>query len=529
MCNATPEMHRATLVELLLAIDPPIIDRALGSQAIAIAVFDLDGGLQYANPGMQALMGPYDPADRPAERLLNPDFTDLSQRPGQGAHPIFSGIMTLGQGHRRTGSIRASVFRLEARLVIVGEHDVAELDRLNQMLAEANRENNNLQRQLIKDKKRLNITLEQLRASEAKYRRLFESAVLGIIQSTPDGRIININPALAAMFGYQSPEEMLTAVKDVAADLYVDPQSRPKIIQSLLTDLAPVQIENRYRRRDGSEFVGQMHKWAVHDDDGRLLYLEGFIEDIDARKKMEHRLIQARKMEAVAALAGGVAHEFNNALAGLLGNLELMELDSAARQGHRDHFEAMKRSCFRMSGLAEKLLAYARGGKYRTRKATLPQALLEAEAEIREAVREGVDLEKHITGHYPVALDTTQFRFVVKSLMINAAEAVDSDGQIILRTKDENISGAAAADYHESFPAGRYASIEIVDTGHGMDAVTLQRVFDPFFSTRFPGRGLGMAAVYGIVKNHDGWIFIDSQPHEGTTVKIFFPAAADSE
>ncbi len=528
MCNRTPELDRSTLMELLLAIDPPISELALSSHAIAIAVFDFDGRLQYANPGMRALMGRFAPTDRPVERLLNPDFADLCQRPGHGAHPIFNGIMTLGQGHRRTGSIRASVFRLEACLVIVGEHDVAEMDRLNQMLAEANRENNNMQRQLIKDKKRLNTTLAQLRASEAKYRRLFESAVLGIIQSTPDGRIISITPAFAAMFGYQSPEDMLTVVKDVAADLYADPQSRPKIIEALMADFEPVQVENHYRRRDGSVFVGQMHKWAVHDDDGRLLYLEGFIEDIDARKKMEGQLIQARKMEAVAALAGGVAHEFNNALAGLLGNLELMELDSAIRQGRQDHFEAMKRSCFRMSGLAEKLLAYARGGKYRTRKATLPQALCEAEADIREAVREDVDLEKHIAGEYPVALDTTQFRFVVKSLVINAVEAVDSDGRIVLQTRDENISGAAAADYHESFPAGRYASIEIVDNGHGMDAETLQRVFDPFFSTRFPGRGLGMAAVYGIVKNHDGWIFIDSQPHQGTTVKIFLPAAADS-
>ncbi|MDJ0721438.1 MAG: PAS domain S-box protein [Desulfobacterales bacterium] len=519
-----PNKTDPATVDELLATDLPIMDLALSSQAMAVAVFALDGDLRYANPGMQMLMGLDAPEDRPAERLINPDFNHLCQLTGGGDQPIFSGIITLGDTARRTGSVRARVFRRAESLVIFGEHDVAEMDRLNRMLAEANRENNNLQRQLIKDKKRLNRTLEQLRASEAKYRRLFESAVLGIIQSTPEGRIININPAFATMFGYASTSEMLAAVKDAAADLYADPQKRPAIIQTLLSDKVPVHSENIFRRRDGSKFTGNMHKWAVRDEKGRLLYLEGFVEDIDARKKMERRLIQARKMEAVAALAGGVAHEFNNALAGLLGYLELMEMESEADPNSRDHLAAMKRTCFHMSGLAKKLLAYARGGKYRTQEATLPLALKNNEADLREVFRDGIEVEKHLEGHYPVALDTTQFGFVIKSLLINATEAIEAEGRIVLRTRDENISSAAAAAYHESFPDGRYASVAISDNGHGMDTETLQRIFDPFFSTRFPGRGLGMAAVYGIVKNHGGWIFVDSEINRGTRVKIFFPA-----
>ncbi len=508
----------------LLANDLPITDLALSSQAIAVAVFALDGDLRYANPGMQMLLGLDASPNRPAERLINPDFDHLCQLAGGGDQPIFSGIITMGDTARRTGSIRARVFRRADCLVVFGEHDVAELNQLNRMLAEANRENNNLQRQLIKDKKRLNRTLEQLRASEAKYRRLFESAVLGIIQSTPEGRIININPAFATMFGYASPDEMLSAVKDAAADLYAEPHKRPAIIQTLLSEKAPVNSENIYRRRDGSKFTGNMHKWAVRDEKGRILYLEGFVEDIDARKKVEHRLIQARKMEAVAALAGGVAHEFNNALAGLLGYLELMGMERDAGPNSRDHLEAMKRTCDRMSGLAKKMLAYARGGKYRTQEATLPLALKNADTDLREAIGDGAEVEMRLAGCYPVALDTTQFGFVIKSLLTNAAEAIDAQGRIVLRTRDEKISSTAAAAYHESFPEGRYASVEITDNGHGMDAETLQRIFDPFFSTRFPGRGLGMAAVYGIVKNHDGWIFVDSERNRGTCVKIFFPA-----
>jgi PAS domain S-box-containing protein len=515
---------KPAIVDELLATDLPIMDLTLSSQAIAVAVFTLDGDLRYANPGMQRLLGPGAPGNRPAERLINPDFNHLCQLTGDGDQPIFSGILTMGDTARRTGSVRARVFRRAGCLVIFGEHDVAELDRLNQMLAEANRENSNLQRQLIKDKKRLNRTLAQLRASEAKYRRLFESAVLGIIQSTPEGRIININPAFATMFGYASPDEMLCAVKDAAADLYADPQQRPAIIQTLLSDEVPVHSENIYRRRDGSVFTGNMHKWAVRDEQGRILYLEGFVEDIDARKKMERRLIQARKMEAVAALAGGVAHEFNNALAGLFGYLELMGMERDAGPNSRDHLEAMKRTCDRMSGLAKKMLAYARGGKYRTQETTLTLALKSADADIREVLRDGIDVEKHLEGHYPVALDTTQFGFVIKSLLINATEAIEAEGRIVVRTRDENISSTAAAAYHESFPGGCYASVEITDDGHGMDAETLQRVFDPFFSTRFPGRGLGMSAVYGIVKNHGGWIFVESVRNRGTRVKIFFPA-----
>jgi signal transduction histidine kinase len=189
----------------------------------------------------------------------------------------------------------------------------------------------------------------------------------------------------------------------------------------------------------------------------------------------------------------------------------------------------MKQSCFRMSHLAEKLLAYARGGKYRTQQTTLAQALQTVVTDIREVVDDSIQTEMRIQGRLPVELDSTQFQFVIKSLLINASEAIATDGRIVLRTWDETISDAAAANLHESFAAGQYACIEVADDGHGMDAETLNRVFDPFFSTRFTGRGLGMAAVYGIVKNHAGWIFIDSQPAKGTTVRIYFPAVENSD
>jgi PAS domain S-box-containing protein len=528
MHDATPETRNPAIDRLLHTADLKVFDLTLASQAIAIAVFKLNGDLSYANPGMEWLLDLDSHTSPPAERLINPDFAYLCQLAQRGANPVFTGIMTLGHPTRRTGSIKARVVLADERLLIFGEHDVAELGRLNRKLAEANRDNNNLQRQLIKDKKRLKMTLDQLHASEAKYRRLFESAVLGIMQSTPDGRIINLNAAFAAMFGYASADEMLAAVKDVATDLYAEPQKRPEIIKTLLSGDLPVNIENRYRRKDGSIFVGNMHKWAVHDEDGKFLYLEGFVEDIDQRKKMERRLIQARKMEAVAALAGGVAHEFNNALTGLMGNLELLGMENDIAPTSRDHYEAIKRTCFRMSGLAEKLLAYARGGKYRTKELTLSQALDQAEESMRDVLADGVDLEMRIGGQYQVALDPVQFHFIVRSLLINAVEAVDGQGQIRIGTRDEDLSDADAVAWHESFPAGCYASLEIVDNGHGMDAETRQRVFDPFFSTRFPGRGLSMAAVYGIVKNHGGWIFVSSQLQIGTTVKIFFPAVANT-
>ena len=233
-------------------------------------------------------------------------------------------------------------------------------------------------------------------------------------------------------------------------------------------------------------------------------------------------------MEAVAALAGGVAHEFNNALAGLMGNLELMEMENTAWQGGREYFEGIKRTCFRMSGLAAKLLAYARGGKYRTQKTTLEQALAGAREVIQETLAEEISLDKRIQGRLKVALDPTQFRFIIKSLLSNAAEATAAGGRIRLRARDATLSQTAATDLHEHFPAGPYACLAITDFGHGMDSETLSRVFDPFFSTRFPGRGLGMAAVYGIVKNHGGWIFIESQPEKGTTVTVYFPAVTET-
>ncbi len=185
--------------------------------------------------------------------------------------------------------------------------------------------------------RRLTEAQQALRESEERYRRLFEDAVLGIFQSTRDGKLITINPAYARMFGYDSPEEAMSRITDVAQDVYVDPARRPEAVRRILNSRTPIQVETHYRRKDGTTFIGNLHAWAVWSEMGTFRYLEGFVEDITERKRleeerleMERRLLRAQKLESLGVLAGGIAHDFNNLLTAILGNLDLGHSGSVA-------------------------------------------------------------------------------------------------------------------------------------------------------------------------------------------------------
>lgn len=136
---------------------------------------------------------------------------------------------------------------------------------------------------------------EALRESEERYRRLFEDAVLGIFQSTPDGKIITVNPSYARMFGFDSPEEVKRLVNDVAIDLYADPPRRSEVVRMIMESAGPIRLENLYKRKNGSTFIGNLHAWSVRDREGKFLHLEGFVEDISDRKLAEEALCEAER------------------------------------------------------------------------------------------------------------------------------------------------------------------------------------------------------------------------------------------
>jgi len=230
-------------------------------------------------------------------------------------------------------------------------------------------------------------------------------------------------------------------------------------------------------------------------------------------------------------LAGGIAHEFNNALMGIMGNIELFKMDLPKDERTDKYFEAMKDSGHRMSRLTDQLLAYSEGGKYEPKNLKLDDFAIETLPILQHDLSPEVRVERHFSKDISyIKADHAQMQMLLSAILANSNEAIEDEGIIKITAGNENLD----EDFTKKYPGlslkpGPYVCLTIEDDGKGMEEETTNRIFEPFFTTKFQGRGMGMAAVYGIVKNHDGWIFVDSELGKGTVVKIYLPAVEAEE
>jgi len=244
----------------------------------------------------------------------------------------------------------------------------------------------------------------------------------------------------------------------------------------------------------------------------------------EEKLKLETQLLQSRKMDAIAALAGGVAHEFNNALNVITGSIELLKMSHANDAIVIKNVNRMMISSDRMVNLTNQLLAYARGGKYRSEIMSLGLFVKQSLPILQHTIKSTINLEKELdNNHFRIEADSVQMQMVLAAILTNATEAIEKNGVINIATQDIWVDKPFFED-HPELKSGPYVCLTIRDNGEGMNAETQSRVFEPFFTTKFSGRGLGMAAVYGIIKNHDGSVVLDSEPGKGTTVRIYIPA-----
>ena len=239
------------------------------------------------------------------------------------------------------------------------------------------------------------------------------------------------------------------------------------------------------------------------------------LRDMWDRRRSE----DSRNMEALGTLAGGIAHQFNNALFGILGNIELLKYDFPDDEVLDKYVKSMKTSVRRMTQLTGQLLAYSRGGKYEPKTFSLHEFILKTLPSLLHDILPDIRVETDLQGDLTlVKADQQQTRIVLSVLLNNAVEAIEGPGHIRILTRNEEL-----AEPGQNLPPGPYICLIIEDDGKGMDKKTKERIFEPFFTTKFQGRGLGMAAAYGIVKNHDGWISVNSEPGMGTAVHIYLP------
>ena len=244
----------------------------------------------------------------------------------------------------------------------------------------------------------------------------------------------------------------------------------------------------------------------------------------EERKQAEQALRESQKIEAVATLAGGIAHEFNNTLVGISGNIDLLQMDLPDDKNVSKYAERMRASALHMAHLTDQLLAYARGGKYQPKTISLTDLVEETLPLIKQTIAPSIRLETDLPHDIlNVEADLTQMQMVLSAILNNSAEAIEEKGRIRITTRDEEIDEEFAKN-HPGLKPGPYVSLTVEDDGKGMDKETRAKIFDPFFTTKFQGRGLGMAAVYGIVTNHGGWISVDSELGKGTVVRIYLPA-----
>ncbi len=244
--------------------------------------------------------------------------------------------------------------------------------------------------------------------------------------------------------------------------------------------------------------------------------------------KMNIRFQQAQKLEAIGSLAGGIAHEFNNALGVITGNIELLKIYFPDLE-KTTYVESMEGAAHRMANLADQLLAYARGGKYQPKIISLSGLIKDTLPIIKQnidlAIRVEADLSMDVSR---VEADPTQLLMVLSAVLNNASEAMEGEGCIKITTSEKEVDEEFAKE-HLGLKAGRYVCLNIEDDGKGMDEETRSKVFVPFFTTKSRGRGLGMAAMYGIIRNHHGWISVDSELGNGSVVCIYLPAIAGAQ
>jgi PAS domain S-box-containing protein len=363
---------------------------------------------------------------------------------------------------------------------------------------------------------------EALQESETRFRALFENIPAAIQGYDQEGILWYWNQASVDLYGYTKEE----AIGKNIIDLIVPPKMRNHVREATRhageTGGGESSEELMLMRKDGSK-VSVLSNHVALKNKGKGLELYCLDVDLTLQKQLQTRLEQARKSEAISSLAGGIAHQFNNVLSGITGNLDLIEMVFPGDENLLRYIERMKTAARRMTQLTGQLVAYARGGKYQPETVAMHDFVSSALPLVKHVIAPTVTVEMDLSVDRDcVKADPAQMQMVLMAALANASEAMEGKGRIRISSRCEVLTSADAGDFPSLRP-GNYVKLTIADDGKGMDEETRMRIFEPFFSTRFFGRGLGMAAVYGIIKNHGGWIFVDSMPGKGTCVNIYLP------
>jgi len=364
---------------------------------------------------------------------------------------------------------------------------------------------------------------EALRRSETGFRSVVEDAPYGIYRASLTGLFLQVNPALQKMLGYDVAEELLRSVP--TSDIFHHPAEFQRLTEFLVRTEEIKDIEMEWKRRDGTPITVRCSGRRVNDENGVPAYFEVFAEDVTEKRVLEKQLRMAQKMEAIGRLSGGIAHDFNNLLGVIIGYSRVMKKALPAGSPLYEHAEEIEKAGQRAASLTKQLLAFSRQQVLTPAVLNLNTLTSDMEKMLPRLLGEDIEVSLVLDPELSnVKADQSQIEQVIMNLAVNARDAMPMGGKLKIETANVDLDQAYARN-HPGSKAGSYVLFVVTDTGSGMDAGTLTHIFEPFFTTkeRGKGTGLGLATVYGIVKQSNGYIGVDSVPGKGTSFQIYLP------
>jgi two-component system, cell cycle sensor histidine kinase and response regulator CckA len=357
--------------------------------------------------------------------------------------------------------------------------------------------------------------------SEARNRELVEHSILGICRIDAGGHLADCNPALLKIIGCTS-QASLQAL-NFENDLFRFPEQYAQMMTSCRETGTLHGAEADWRRCDGRHINVRLHLRFLYDPNRRRA-IEVIVEDVTAFRSMERELRQAQKFEAIGQLAGGIAHDFNNVIGAILGWAELGFDQNVKNPKTAERFQRIREQAERAAALTRELLAFARKQVLLPRAVELNTVVAGLLSFIEKVIPKNITL-KIINGVLePVKADLTQMEQVLMNLCLNARDAMPNGGRLVIETEMVDLDDTYCTFYSYVTP-GRFAVLSVSDSGIGMDVATKDRIFEPFFTTKELGKGtgLGLATVYGIVKQHAGFIHVYSEPLQGSLFRVYLP------
>jgi PAS domain S-box-containing protein len=398
-----------------------------------------------------------------------------------------------------------------------GAHDFLVKGRLARLIPAIERE-----RREVEVRHERASTEDALRRSEARYRSLVDGAVFGICQATAEGHLVTVNPALVTMLGYDSPDDLLRVGW---APLHNDPEVAAALIRRSHERAPIVGEEVIWRRRSGDQIRVRLSGRLIEEPETRRILSEVIVEDITEQHRLHEQLRQAQKMEAIGQLAGGVAHDFNNMLTAILGYSELLTEQIGPDKPIGQDLREIKAAAERAAALTKQLLAFSRKQVFSLVAVDVTDVVRTIKPMLQRLLGERITITTALVDDLAsVMADYAQLEHLLINLSVNARDAMPEGGALTFTTANVTLDATFARD-HPGAVIGPYVMVSVADTGTGMSSDVQARIFEPFFTTKETGRGtgLGLAAVYGTVKQLGGYIEVESHLGRGTTFSVYLP------